>query len=204
MRRLNPNSIGFGTDRAAFASWRRAYWISRASDFAGGERMGMANMNAALQLTSDNEYLADFAGARTPDLVDSAERMLGVAFPPSYRRFLTGLGASSIAGEEFYGVIGDDVEHSGVPDAVWLTLRNRRELSRSTSLVIVYDLGDGTRYMLDMARYTEDGECPVVSFHGIPKQGETLELVAHDFGEFFLRVVSEALGEQDRQDRTLH
>jgi RHS repeat-associated protein len=30
---INPNSIGSGIDRAAFDTWRKAYWINRAMDF---------------------------------------------------------------------------------------------------------------------------------------------------------------------------
>jgi len=57
--------------------------------------------------------LADYEAAR--ELVVQAEEALGSRFPHSYRSFVGELGAGDIAGEEFYGVIDDNFDSSGVP-----------------------------------------------------------------------------------------
>jgi hypothetical protein len=49
-----------------------------------------------------------FAGSKADDLIQKAEKALGLYLPPTYRRFVSALGAGDIAGQEFYGVIDDD------------------------------------------------------------------------------------------------
>jgi len=52
-------------------------------------------------------------------------------------------------------------------------------------------LGQGSYFALDTAKTDERGECPVVSFTpGLSKSfGEDLEIVAPDFGRFFLDTI---------------
>ena len=57
----------------------------------------------------------------------AAESALGVALPPTYRTFLGRLGTGSFGGEELYGIVCEDPPGTGVPDAVWITLRGRTD-----------------------------------------------------------------------------
>ncbi|TMF89808.1 MAG: SMI1/KNR4 family protein [Chloroflexi bacterium] len=75
--------------------------------------MAMKDMDAALQLVARNDRQADFVGKRSTEMVADAESALGVRFPPTYRKFLTELGAGDIAGEEFYTIPAADT---------WLTV----------------------------------------------------------------------------------
>ncbi|AIS10581.1 hypothetical protein JM49_02500 [Pseudomonas chlororaphis subsp. aurantiaca] len=137
----------------------------------------------------------DFDGEKSADLVDAAEITLGVIFPPSYREFLTSLGCGDAAGHEFYGVISPDFINSGVPDAIWLTLRERVDSKLPSRLVIVGAQGDGAYYALDCGRVTEGKECPVIIWWPGASEEKLIddaEVLAVDFGSFFLDKIKAA------------
>jgi hypothetical protein len=123
----------------------------------------------------------DVEGKKETALVEKAEKCLGLSFPNSYKIFLETLGYCGIKGLEFYGIFGDDFENSGVPDAIWLTLKNRKT-GLPHSFVIVSSLGNGTYYALDTSQLNADGECPVVTY----EINGRIEKIADDFGEFLL------------------
>lgn len=62
--------------------------------------MSLEDYRAGL-LVNDKEDVADFMDKRPAAIVEAAERALGVDLPPSYRAFVSELGAGDIAGEEF-------------------------------------------------------------------------------------------------------
>src|SRR5262245_51085915 len=103
-----------------------------------------------------------FEGPKPEWLVAKAEAALGLVFPPSYRQFLLDLGCGNVAGFEVYGLVDDDFTNSAVPDAVWLTLEERRVAGLDPRFVIIGALGDGSFDCLDMAHPGGDGEAPVV------------------------------------------
>jgi antitoxin YobK len=105
---------------------------------------------------------ADFDGERPAELVERAEAALGVRFPPSYRAFVRELGVGHIAGEEFYGITGDEFVDSSIPNGIWLTLREREDSGLPEHLVIVYEDGEGDYYALDTSEGGNDGENAVV------------------------------------------
>src|SRR5262249_38608518 len=120
--------------------------------------------------------------------------VLGVCFPPSYRMFLLRLGAGDAGGNEFYGVIDDDFLDSAIPDGVWLTLRGRKDYGLPNSMVVVYELGNGEMFVIDTSQARVDGEAPVLA--GMPvglAESEDGEVVAEDFGTFFLEYVRHGL-----------
>lgn len=153
--------------------------------------MGLDDLRHGLGLVAENAEEADFVGSQPMELVERAERALSLRFPPSYREFLHELGAGDIGGEEFFGVVGADFEASGVPDGIWLTLREREDSGLPDNLIVVYSVGDGTLYALDTAQAGGDGEAPVVAW--VPGTAETHETVAADFGTFFREKVTDAL-----------
>jgi antitoxin YobK len=137
---------------------------------------------------------ADFEGERSEQLVEQAEAALGLAFPPSYRAFVRELGAGDIGGEEFYGIVDEDFENSGIPDAIWLTLGERGSSNLPDSLILVGATGDGSYFALDTARTDAAGEAPVVVWTpGASSPGEDLEQIASSFGSFFAEAISSAV-----------
>ena len=155
--------------------------------------MGLDDLRAGLALVGQHDDEGEFAGPRPEGLVDQAEQRLGVTFPASYRAFVSELGAGDIAGEEFYGVLDGDFEDSGVPDGIWLTLREREDSGLPEALVVVHSPGDGTLHAIDTSQ-AAGGEAPVVTWTpGTSTRDDQLEPVSPDFGTFFRQTVERAL-----------
>lgn len=151
-------------------------------------------LRKAFGLIERNKDLADFEGRKEEELILLAESALGLDFPPAYREFLGEYGCGDIAGEEFYGLISSDFYNSSVPDAVWLTLEERRSSGAPHSLVVVYANGDGTYCCIECSSVNEQGESPVVIWSpSVSSAGGLLEVVAEDFGKFFLEKIQEAV-----------
>lgn len=149
--------------------------------------MSYSDFLSACDLIERNMESADFVGPRDPQIIAAAERALQVAFPRSYREFLLRYGCGDIAGAEFYGVLTADFENSGVPDAVWLTMRERKWSPLPSSFVIVYALGEGSHSCIDCSQKNSEDESPVLVWPlGGPPPGAKLELEAEDFGAFLL------------------
>jgi len=142
--------------------------------------MSKKDLIVAIELVNESG-VGDFEGEKCSVLVEKAEAALGLRFPDTYRTFLTELGCGDIEGLEFYGVIGDDFENSNVPDAVWLTLSERKS-GLPKNLVIVSTSGDGAYYALDTEQVSSEGENPVVRYMPSGKA----ENIAEDYGEFML------------------
>lgn len=155
--------------------------------------MGMRQLEEALALLQGYPGRIHVVGPRSEIVVASAESALGHPLPPTYRRFVRELGAVSVGSEEIDGIVDEDFEHSGVPDAIWYTLKLRSESSMPESLVAIYVVGDGEILALDTSKTTADGEAPVVAWiPGGSQPSDNLEVVAPDFGTFLLERVREA------------
>lgn len=156
--------------------------------------MSIQDMYAAFELIRDNANFADFAGPQPADRVSRAEAALGIDFPPTYREFLARLGCGGIGVTEFYGVVGDDFEHSSVPDAIWMTLDERKDQSVPDHFIVVGSTGDGGYYAIDTARRNRVGESPVVEWWpGLPDAENNPRVIASDFGAFFLEEMTQAI-----------
>lgn len=156
--------------------------------------MSVEDVMAAFDLIEKHKHLADFEGQKDDKLISRGESVLGVRFPPSYKAFLSRYGCGDIAGREFYGIIGNDFENAGVPDAVWFTLRERKESGLPDSFVIVYDFGEGTYSALDCSERNEADECPVVAWTpGASEAGSETELISEDYGRFLRETIENAL-----------
>ncbi|MEV4423616.1 SMI1/KNR4 family protein [Patulibacter sp. NPDC049589] len=154
----------------------------------------MRSYEQARALVEEHLDEAEFE-SQPEDRVARAERELGVRFPPSYRQFLLDLGAGGVGGEEIYGLVNDDFEDVRPPQAVGLTREFRRDGQVSEDLVVIYNLGKGSYFALDTRAAGDDGEAPVVAFTpGIHSAGDELQIVAPDFGAFFLETVRADLG----------
>lgn len=149
--------------------------------------MSIKDLETAFKIIGENGS-GDFEGRKDNALIEKAEKVLGLIFPPTYKRFLAELGCGDIEGLEFYGLIGEDFNNSSIPDAIWLTL-NERKYGLPKNLVLIHSVGDGVYYALDTDQINPDGENPVVSY----ELNSITEKVATDFGEFMLSQLSLAL-----------
>ncbi|AKG36651.1 SMI1/KNR4 family protein [Paenibacillus durus] len=157
--------------------------------------MSVQDYKNAVDLIEQHPGLGDFIGNSTEELIGKAEKKLGLVFPPLYRNFLLDYGAGNFGAEEVYGVIKDDFEHSGIPDAVWFTLKQREEVNLPCNLVIIYHTGGEEMFCLNIEKTDKFKEVPIVSYSiGVEPENQIYEIVASDFGEFLLQRVRTELG----------
>jgi hypothetical protein len=152
--------------------------------------MSMADLEHALGIIAANPGLAHFVGPRSLALVAAAEQALGGRLPPTYREFVCRLGAGSFGAFEVCGVISDDFENSAWPNGVCASLNDRRQFGLPETLVMVGTTGYGPDYCVEL----RDGrESPVFIYQSGHPEEQDGEVVAKDFGEFFLTGVREQL-----------
>jgi len=59
---------------------------------------------------------------------------------------------------------------------------------------MIYDVGDGEKFAIDLRQQNPDGEAPVVAWTpGMSKPEDKLEIIAEDFGTFLYETVERAL-----------
>lgn len=151
--------------------------------------MSIADYEIARQIMSQYPGKAHFIGERPADLVLSAQRALGLTFPPSYLQFVEELGAGNFGAFEVYGVTDADFHASVVPNGIWYTV-SERLTGMPNHLVVIGDVGDGGLYCLDLKRQGPSAEGPVVIYYpGYPVNTQQFEVVAPNFGAFLLRGV---------------
>jgi hypothetical protein len=152
--------------------------------------MSMNALEQAIGLI-EKTTTARFHGRKSEELIGAGERALGLTFPPTYRVFLSQFGCGDIAGHEFYGIVDDDFENSSVPDAVWLTLDERRSSELPKSMIVVESIGDGGYYAIDRSLVNADGDSPIIEWWpGFPDAAGNRRIVAEDFGSFLLGRIS--------------
>jgi hypothetical protein len=115
-----------------------------------------------------------------------------MSLPPTYRRFISELGAGSFGSREFYGAIDTDFAEATIPDGIWLTLDERDRFGFPDRFAIIGDTGMGEYYVLDISSVGPDDECPVaVWVPGVSQTGDRLEVVADDFGSYFWEAIQQ-------------
>lgn len=158
-------------------------------------KMSIQDYNRAVQLIQENQNLADFIGSCNETLIKRAEEKLNLLFPQLYKSFLLKYGAGNFGSEEIYGIIKDDFDNSGIPDAIWFTLKQRREISLPNNLLIIYHTGGEEMFCLDFYKNSESLEPNVVSYSiGVEQKLQRYEVIANDFGEFLLQRIYSELG----------
>lgn len=129
-------------------------------------------------------------------LIEEAEQLLGVTFPPSYRHFLAELGGCDIEGEEFYGLFRRRDDPQQIMGTASLSLRERQDSQMPATMVVLQYDGMGGIYVLDTAQPDGDGEAPVLVY--LPPwvtNGAPLERIAPNFGAFALKKARRAIGQ---------
>ncbi|MGI6093738.1 MAG: SMI1/KNR4 family protein [Veillonellaceae bacterium] len=157
--------------------------------------MSSQDYNRAANLINENPNLADFVGGCNETLIKEAEEKLSLLFPQLYKNFLLKYGAGNFGSEEIYGIVKSDFDNSGIPDAIWFTLKQRREISLPSNLLIIYHTGGEEMFCLDFHRRSESLEPAVVSYLiGVEENHQIYNVIANDFGEFLLQRIYLELG----------
>jgi antitoxin YobK len=155
--------------------------------------MSHSNLQQAFDIIAAAE-VAHFAGTQPPQRIARAEEALGTQFPPTYHEFVSRLGCGSFDGEEFYGIANDDFETACVPNAIWVTRKRREQGHIPPAFIVFSTTGDGADYVIDTSQKNAVGDSPVLEcWSGAPISELNRQIVAPDFGEFFLRTIRNAL-----------
>jgi antitoxin YobK len=138
------------------------------------------------KVREDDSGLCWFAGERSEELVEAAEKALGFSFPPPYRLFVRELGAGSVGADEIFGVTSADFEKSTVPNGVWLTLAARRNWHLPGWMMVVYFDGGVDYYVMDV----RVPDPPLVVWRpGVTRSPEDLTIMHESFGDFLADIV---------------
>jgi cell wall assembly regulator SMI1 len=122
----------------------------------------------------------------------SAERELGVRFPPSYRAFLSNYGAGGAPPPyDLYGL--PDTRNTDDEPPLWLHIVDMAKSARAASRGIISpafvplssDGGDYSFY-LDTTRVNASGECPVIAMG----PGADELVVADEFLQFLRKITA--------------
>lgn len=142
-------------------------------------------MDEILKIINANITEIRVSGAKPREWITKAESILEFKLPRSYKFFLEKWGVLRFDGNEYYGIVKDDFENSGIPDFVWFNMRRRSRDNFPKHLIIFKDHLDGSEYLcLDVSKMDDNGECPVVVWDNINKKiDQTLDA---NFGDILL------------------
>ena len=139
----------------------------------------------AEQLLERNEEICDFVGEVSEEIVMLAEKKLNLKFTDLYRNFILKYGAGNFGSIEIYGIIKEEFENSGIPDSIWYTLKQRKEINLPNNLIIIYHTGGDEVFCIDV-----EDKAKIVSFVlGLELELQRYEVIAEDFGEFLLKMI---------------
>lgn len=120
--------------------------------------MSLENYQKAKEIIIDEADIADFVGGCNEGLINLAGGKLGLNFTGLYFDYLKTFGAGNFGAQVIYGIIGSDFENSSVPDAIWFTLTERREINLPNNLLVIYDTGSDEIFCLDYNQLDDNGE----------------------------------------------
>lgn len=155
--------------------------------------MSIDIVRKAISIINQCQYDTDFEGVKEESLIVLAERTLGFEFPDGYRFFLKNLGCGDIAGREFYGIIKTNFINSAIPDAIWLTLKERQESNLSENFVIISATGDGDYIVLDCSNNKQNKV--LLWTPGIKDIQTAFRPYYDDFGDFFYDQITTLLNQ---------
>ena len=159
--------------------------------------MSLDNLNKALYLIKNNFSGDEVTGGKPTDnyLIKEAENILGIALPNSYRKFIEEFGFGGPGSLLIPGIRCTSVNELQSTGFVWGALNDRLNFSQPNHIVTLDDdRGDGSAYALDLSQMNAENECPVVIWPlGGYEDTPVLEIVAPDFGTWFLKQVQEEI-----------
>ncbi len=134
------------------------------------------------------------SGKKSKLIIEKAEEILEVKLPKTYKFFLIEQGFGGPKDLIIYGLVDDSIENLKSSGFVWGIIEDRKSLEYPHHILRIYDIGDGSTYCLDTSQMNQDGECPVVVWPlGGYEETPVLEIVAEDFGKFFLDMVKQQI-----------
>jgi hypothetical protein len=146
-----------------------------------------------IELVRGNDDIANHADGCDAEMLAAAERELGVAFPPSYRRVIEEFGTWDIAGEEFLGVYQTSAMGQNLLGSVTETLDARDQYGMPSGLVGVMFDGMGGLIVLDSSQVDSEGDYPVLVWNPGVADRRDMERLGEDFGSFALTLCSRAV-----------
>lgn len=150
-------------------------------------------MDELLKIVNANSEAIRISGNKPPEWISKAESILECKLPVSYKMFLEKWGVLRFDGKEYYGIVKDDFENSGIPDVVWFNMRRRSQDNFPKHLIIFKDHSDGAEYLcLDVSKMDDNVECPVVVWDAITKKID--QRLDANFGEILLEDLEESFG----------
>lgn len=150
-------------------------------------------MDEILKIINANSSEIRISGNKPTEWIIKAESMLECKFPTSYKLFLEKWGVLRFDGNEYYGIVKDDFENSGIPDVVWFNMRRRFQDNFPKHLIIFKDNLDSSEYLcIDVSKIDDNGECPVVVWNNINKEIE--QTLDANFGDILLEDLEESFG----------
>lgn len=164
----------------------------------------MSSYEKAKKIIYENEDLIDSIPNISYELIEKAEKYLDIKFPNTFKQYLKDFGALTFGATEIYGVIDEDFINSSVPDAIWYTMKERKDFNLPKQFIGIYSLGEGTVFFLDTSKM-KNNECPVVSMH-TPNfledefTEDVLTMEYDNFGDFLLEAIEDELEFQEEDD----
>ncbi|WP_405913391.1 SMI1/KNR4 family protein [Streptomyces sp. NBC_00963] len=147
-----------------------------------------------IRMVRENEGATNHGDGCDARTLATAERELGLVFPPSYRCLLSEFGTWDIAGTEFIGVYKTSALGDVLLGSVGQTLQARREVGLPHDLIVVMVDDVWAYVVLDASREDHAGEYPVCAWNpGLPDR-DSMERVGDDFGSFALKECQRAMG----------
>lgn len=130
--------------------------------------------------------------AASDDLIRKAEEALGFSLPEEYVSFLKQFGFLSIAGEEIFGLVNGDFTNSGIPDAIWISLKEREDSGMPEKYLIFGNTGHGGYYVLDLS--VQNKMAPVIEWvPGKMLKGDEGEYISGSFAKFCSQRINDAI-----------
>lgn len=152
-------------------------------------------INEAIAILEKQEVSFECSGPKSIELIKKAEEILGCKLPESYCYFLEKLGNFHIGSFCIFGLLNNEINNVATSGFVWGVLNDRERFKQPKHLITLEDdLGDGAAYALDLSQMNDENECPVVIWPiGGYETTPVLEIVAPDFGTWFLNEVKEQI-----------
>lgn len=107
------------------------------------------SFTALHDLLSRNPDLADTGTPASTELIEKAERFLGLKFDEPFRKYLSTWGTVSFGPLEFYGLTDSNFENGCIPNAVWFTVTNRKQVGLPHQLIAIFDNDGDEFYCID-------------------------------------------------------
>lgn len=154
--------------------------------------MSYTNYIKAMELAPKCKFYTT-VGGKSKKEIEMSEKMLEVEFSTQCKDFYEKYGYLSFEGNEIFGI--DPEDDSGILEgnSVAFALNDRYEYDLPKKWIPIYDFGDGNMAYLDYSSLNMEDEPQVIMAFYNGKNYQIVKVLAEDFGNFILQLVSEYL-----------